>query len=251
MSGARFDQFVRRRLDLVARATGEELMDSNQWPAPVVRKTLRFLELTNRCFGGAAVVLRRFVSWHGQRAFTASLRILDVGTGGADVPVALINWARPLGLDLRVTAIDSAPDIVEAARARVSRVPEITVERCSLFDLAASGRRFDIVVASLFLHHVPPSRTPDALRAIDRLAVRGVIISDLMRSPVALVAVGALALVAGNHVVRHDGPLSVRRAFTVDELEQLASNTGLTYLAAEREGPFRVSLSGQKDLLRA
>ena len=111
-----------------------------------------------------------------------------------------------------------APDIVEVARARARGTPEIVVERATLADVAASGRRFDYVIASLFLHHVPADGLRETLLVIDRLAVRGVVIGDLVRSPAALVAVGALSAAAGNAIVRHDGPLSVRRAFTVQEL---------------------------------
>ena len=93
---------------------------------------------------------------------------------------------------------------------------------------------------------MPPDRTAEALASVDRLATRGVVISDLKRSWLALAGVGLLAYAAGNAVVRHDGPLSVRRAFTVDELRELASACGLGYLSARSEGPFRVSLSGEK-----
>jgi len=47
-------------------------------------------------------------------------------------------------------------------------------------------------------------------------------------------------------VVRHDGPLSVRRAFTVHELARLAAGLGLSYLQARQERPFRLSLAGEK-----
>jgi hypothetical protein len=125
-------------------------------------------------------------------------------------------------------------------------MPEIAVEQIGLFELAATERRFDIVTASLFLHHMSPERTSDAVAAIDRLAVRGVIISDLLRSPFTWAAVGALALVTGNRIVRHDAPLSVRRAFRVGELSRLATAAGLPHLRARREGRFRLSLAGAK-----
>jgi hypothetical protein len=47
-------------------------------------------------------------------------------------------------------------------------------------------------------------------------------------------------------VVRHDGPVSVRRAFTVSELEELARRAGLGYLSARRHAGFRLSLTGAK-----
>jgi SAM-dependent methyltransferase len=237
---------VTRALALDRRSSAEELMDTVPLAPRVVDEALGFLEFTNRRFGGTSIVLRTLQRWCGGWPDGRAVTVLDVGTGAADIPRALVAWARSNGVDLRVTGIDIAPDIVAAARARVRDAPGVSIEQADLFALASSRRQFDYVTASLFLHHIPPDRTADALVALDRLATRGVIVSDLRRSPFSLIAVGALSYVAGNAVVRHDGPLSVRRAFTVDELGRLASDLGLRYLRVRPQGPFRVSLSGEK-----
>jgi SAM-dependent methyltransferase len=239
-------QGLTRRLGLDHRSSADEIMDTEPLSAPVVDRTLWFLEMTNRRFGGAGIVLRALERWRRGWPAGSTVRLLDVGTGAADIPRAILAWAQSVGVEISITAIDSAPDVAAAARERARGVRGLSIELASLADLAASGRRFDYVTASLFLHHVPPDRTVEALASVDRLATRGVVISDLRRSWLALAGVGLLAYAAGNAVVRHDGPLSVRRAFTVEELRGLASECGLGYLAARAEGPFRVSLSGEK-----
>ncbi len=235
-----------RRLGLLHRATGDELMDTLPLSEAEVRSTVRWLQFTNRRFGGTRTILRNLSAWREGWPTDRAMHLLDVGTGAADIPAAIVAWARRRGLPIRVTAIDSSASIVAAAHAAVRNVPEIFVEQIDLFELAATDRRFDIVAASLFLHHVAPERTADAIAAIDRLAIRGVIISDLLRSPFTWAAVGALASVTGNRIVRHDAPLSVRRAFRVRELSRLAAAAGLPHLRARREGRFRVSLAGAK-----
>jgi ubiquinone/menaquinone biosynthesis C-methylase UbiE len=237
---------VTRALGLEQRSSKAELMDTVPLSAHVVDDTLGFLEFTNRRFGGTAIVLRALQQWCASWPAGRPVTLLDVGTGAADIPRALVSWARSRGVSLEVTGIDIAPDIVAAARERVRGAHGITIEQAGLSDLASAERRFDYVTASLFLHHVPPNRTGDALADLDRLATRGVIVSDLRRSPASLVAVGLLSTLAGNSVVRHDGPLSVRRAFTMDELARMAAELDLRYLRARQEGPFRVSLSGEK-----
>jgi 2-polyprenyl-3-methyl-5-hydroxy-6-metoxy-1,4-benzoquinol methylase len=235
-----------RRLGLTRRATDDELVDTLPLSEREVRSTLRWLQLTNRYFGGTRTILRHLAAWSADWPIDRAMHLLDVGTGAADIPAAIVWWARRRGLPIRVTAIDSAPHIAAAARAAVRDVPEIAVEQRDLFELADTDRRFDIVTASLFLHHVPPERTPEAITAIGRLATRGVIISDLLRSPLTWAAVGALAFVSGNRIVRHDAPLSVRRAFRVHELGRLATAAGFLHLRPRREGHFRVSLTGRK-----
>ena len=58
-----------------------------------------------------------------------------------------------------------------------------------------------------------------ALVKLDRIASKGMILSDLERSKGGFRAVSFLARLIGNRIVRHDGPLSVRKAFTLPELE--------------------------------
>jgi SAM-dependent methyltransferase len=236
-----------RALRLHARSGHDELMDTLSLPAPVADRTLRFLEMTNRRFGGTHIILKHLDRWRRGWESGRTVTVLDVGTGAADIPRALVAWAGARGAAVRVTAIDVAPDIADVARARVRGIPEIAIEQAPLADVAASGRRFDYVIASLFLHHVPAHRLRETLLALDRLAVRGVVIGDLVRNPAALLAVGALSRLAGNAIVRHDGPLSVRRAFTVGELASLAAALGLRYLRARREGLVRLSLAGEKE----
>ena len=232
--------------DLSRRVSDPELMDTVEYPAPVLRRALAFLELTNRRFGGAAVVLRKLEAWSAGWSRNGSIHILDVGTGGGDIPLSIVTWARRQAFKLKVTALDSTSTIAEIARQRVGPDPDVEVVVGDLFDVARGKERFDYVIASLFLHHVTPDETVQALRACDRLAVRGVIISDLRRSLASLVAVTSISLLTGNFVVRHDAPLSVRRGFRVHELRELADSAGLTYVVASDEPCFRVSLAGEK-----
>jgi 2-polyprenyl-3-methyl-5-hydroxy-6-metoxy-1,4-benzoquinol methylase len=222
-------------------------MDTLRLPPDVADRTLSFLEMTNRRFGGSGIVLRHLERWCDAWPAGETVTVLDVGTGAADIPRGIVAWAARRNVTVRITAIDMAPDIADVARRRSAGVAAIAVEESTLAQVAVSGRRFDYVTGSLFLHHVPTPELGEALRAIDRVAIRGVILGDLVRSVVGLLAVGALSAIAGNAIVRHDGPLSVRRAFTVEELSRIVSELGLNYLAVRREGPFRLSAAGEKE----
>jgi len=217
--------------DLRTRATEPELLDLGV-PEAETRESLADLRFVNRWLGNRGALLRAV-----REHLPPGGRVLDVGCGSADLPVFLLSrLPGPLlavGLDVKAFHLRAAPRTVRRVVADVRHLP-------------FPERSFDVVTASLFLHHVPPERTPEAIAAIDRLATRGVIISDLLRSALTWGAVGALAWVAGNRIVRHDAPLSVRRAFRVGELGRLAWAASLPYLRARREGCFRVSLSGRK-----
>ncbi|MGQ0645524.1 MAG: methyltransferase domain-containing protein [Elusimicrobiota bacterium] len=233
-------------MDLSRRINEPEIMDGETLPERDLREALAFLAMTNRFFGGETVVLRRFERWSRRWKPGESIRVLDVGSGGADIPAALSRWAARRGFDLRVTALELILETAAIARENIRALSAVEVRQDDFFRLAEGDESFDYVTASLFLHHCAPEDAPRVLRAFDRLARRGVIVSDLLRSRAGYWAVKALSRLAGNRVVRHDGPLSVRRAFRLEELAALARESGLPYLAARREPWFRVSLCGEK-----
>ncbi len=231
-------------MNFTERIDRPELMDSEVFPVDEMRSALRFLGITNRFFDGSAVIVRHFESW--SRAWNPQqpIRVLDVGTGGAEIPIAVVRWARERNLRMHVTAIDLVSEVASIARENTRDYPEITVLQKNVFDLEETT--FDYVTASLLFHHVRPSESVRLLQLFDRLATRGIVISDLLRSRSSYVAVSALSYLIGNRIVRHDGPLSVRRAFHSQELQLLAQQAGLNYLRAQNEPWFRLSLAGQK-----
>jgi len=221
-------------------------MDEDGLPPDRLRRALGFLRLTNRFFGGEAVILGHMERFRRNWPPGASISVLDVGTGSADIPAALVRWARARGVSMRVTALDRSQAVLALARENAAAFPEVVVREGDFFDLARSGETFDYVTASLFLHHLPPGREVEALRGFDRLAKRGVIVSDLSRGPAAFAGVWLLSRLAGDDIVRHDGPLSVRRAFTPEDLSRSAEEAGLEYLRVRRRPWFRLSLAGEK-----
>jgi 2-polyprenyl-3-methyl-5-hydroxy-6-metoxy-1,4-benzoquinol methylase len=232
---------------LDARIDAPELMDAGQTSPAATRRALAFLALANRWFGGSRIIVRHLERWaRSWPAASQPITVLDVGTGSADVPIAVARWARSRGHPLKVTGVDSAESIVGVARERARPYPEITIMRADLFALAATPARYDYVIATLFLHHVEQPRLVAALTALDRLAGRGLIVSDLQRTRASWLAVGTAGYLLGNAIVRHDAPLSVRRAFRTAELTALAQQAGLDYLAARPEPWFRVCLAGEQ-----
>lgn len=230
---------------LDARIEEPELMDSGSVPAAELDDALDFLSAANRYLGGWALMRRLLDRWSARWSPGRTVEFLDVGTGAGDLPRLLLRWARARGQSARVTAIDADPLVLELARRRCEGEADLVLARATLAEFSASGRRFDYVLGSLLLHHIPDGELVAALRACDRLARRGLLFGDLRRSAAAYVAVRAATLASGR-VSRSDGPLSVRRAFRPEELEAAAARAGLSYLRARVEPFFRLSLSGEK-----
>jgi SAM-dependent methyltransferase len=151
--------------------------------------------------------------------------LLDVGCGGGDMAAVLGRWARQRGFAPRVLGVDATDGIVEQARARVGGEVELLagdVRELPLADDAA-----DVAVCSLLLHHLEPDDAVQALGELGRVASRGVVVNDLVRTPLGLAGAHVVARLARSPITRHDAVVSVRRAYTRDELLALVGRAGL------------------------
>ncbi len=219
-----------------------ELMDQPCNSSREVEEALRDLGHLNRYLGGV-----RTVRWHLGRMIAAqaetTITILDIATGGADIPRALCRWARRRGLRLAIEALDRSPQVLGAARAWCAAYPEIRLRHGEAPPLPYPDGSFDYAITSLFLHHLPEDHAVILLREMGRVARRGLIVSDLRRSRTArhLTAL-ATRLLSRNRLTRHDGPISILRAFRPEELRRMAAHAGLREARVRLHPWFRVAL---------
>jgi hypothetical protein len=73
------------------------------------------------------------------------------------------------------------------------------------------------------------------------------VIVDLTRGPIAYAGVWLLThLTTRNRVTRNDGPLSVQRAFTPDEMMSMARKAGLEQAEMRKTGPVRMLMTWKR-----
>jgi hypothetical protein len=181
----------------------------------------------NRWLGGNSSVLRGVEGLLGDR-LPRDLSVLDAGTGGGDVPRALIAWGLRRGVRVRAIGLDLEPVICRIARRLCADERRVQVVRGDARRLPLADGGVDIVVATLFTHHFSEAEVVALLAEFSRTARVGVVVSDLERARVWAWSFAALArLVRAHPMVRNDGPLSVRRGFTRRELADLARRAGL------------------------
>lgn len=201
------------------------------------------IRFVNRWLGGRRVLLdalRPYLAAPG----TAPLEILDVGTGAADLPIEIVRLARRSGRAIRVTAMDTDPVTAAIATEAARDYPEIGVIVADAFDLPFPERAFDLVTASLFLHHFDEEAAARLVAGFRRVARRAVVVNDLRRHrlPWAFITL-ASRLTGRSRMFRHDAPLSVLRGFTDAELAAVASESGSRRFSLERRWPFRLLLT--------
>ena len=224
-----------------------ELMDDPAVDRGGLDRSLRFIRAVNRRLGGTRAALGHLRRWMVDRPSGEVVRILDVGTGSADIPLAIVRWARDRGRRVSVTAIDAHPTTLELAREHVGGIPDIELvcaDARRLMDRFQPGD-FDYAHAGMFLHHLDDIEVMTVLRVMDRLTTRGLIWNDLLRGPVEAVAVRLLTLGAPA-MARHDGIVSVAAGFQRREALDLATRVGLPNVRYRRHFFGRFTLVSTK-----
>lgn len=189
------------------------------------RACLRDLTLVNRI----VFAYRPTLHWLDQFAIKGSppLRIADVGCGAGDMLRRIEDWARRKRISVHLTGIDSNPFATRAAQEFSGRHSRIEWRTCMAHDYCPAEKP-DIIISSLFTHHLADAEIVHFLQWMEQTAALGWFINDLRRARLSYYGFKLLAETMHWHrFVRHDGPISIRRSFLPSDWVGYAKQAGL------------------------
>jgi 2-polyprenyl-3-methyl-5-hydroxy-6-metoxy-1,4-benzoquinol methylase len=214
-------------LSLKHRHVVPELMDAPDLDPQQHAKALAGLRRLNRAASAAAPIagaILKIASRHSLEQLT----ILDVACGGGDVSVAVAQRLRLARVTAHLTLTDRSPVALERASALA------TASGCTVRALPGSApdklpdEEYDIVMNTLFLHHLSREEVVATLRQMSRRARSGIVVADLRRSlPGYLLACVMCRVLSRSPVVHFDGPASVRAAWSMGEMRDMGAEVGL------------------------
>lgn len=226
----------------LARVDRPELLDRPDLPADELAHNLRDIRRVNRYFGGTAVVMAALPGLIAEIPADRPVTLLDLATGSADIPIAIVGACRQRGRAVEIVATDISPDVLANARAATRDYPEIRIEEMDARAIPLPDRAVDIALCSLALHHLPPAEATSVLREMNRVSAVGFIVNDLVRSRRGYLGAWTAAhLTTTNRLTRHDAPLSVERAYTPAELDAMLADAGVCGAAIRTHPWFRMS----------
>lgn len=222
-------------------------MDDHEPEQAAVDRVYAFLSMVNRRLGGTAATIARFERFSRTWMPGQRIEIVDIGSGAADLPRALVAWGRRRGFDVRVTAVDISRRALDYARRSAPPDDRLRLVCADVSRPFCADGAFDYATSALFFHHLTDEMVVDVLRWCGRQARRGIVVNDLERSPRAWICTWLLTWPC-HPILHHDGPLSVRRAFTANELQTLARTAGIDWLTIRRHFGERMTLAGERPL---
>jgi len=217
--------------DFRHRAQLTELMDE-PCSREQMRACLRDLAWTNRW----TLAYRPVLHWlnatvaglpAGHFSPAAPLRILDVACGYGDGLRRVERWAETRKIAVKLTGLDLNPEAASIAAEASPAQSKIQWVRADVFAYEPPAA-IDIVVSSLFTHHLAEPDIVRFLRWMEQHARIGWFINDLSRAAIPYHLFRAFSKLAGLHpFVQHDGPVSIARSFVPEDWRRMCAAAGL------------------------
>ena len=213
--------------DFSQRSRETEWLDQANLDPEELRSVLRDLARFNGAMLGYLPVLRWLRKAVTSVAKNRPLSLLDVGCGYGDLLRAIRSWADRYGITIALRGVDINTHAVRSARDATDPSYAIDYQVADIFRLQ-STEPVDLIVSSLFTHHLTNDEIVNFLAWMERTASRGWLICDLQRHPVPHFFIGIAGRLSPLHpVVFRDGQISVRRALARSEWEKQLCAAGI------------------------
>lgn len=205
------------------RTVKKELGDLPQADLREFNSSVKYLQIPNK------LLLNRWLIFRFLKPYlknSEAIKILDVGTGVADIPIYLSERLAALRVNAFITGLDSSAQTVNLARLAAQSHPNIRIINARLEEIPDS---YDAIIASQIFHHFSPSEAVAFLKTAFEKSTKVVIISDLIRSRFLYWLVKIFTyLTTTNRISRNDGGLSVLRCYDNSEIIKFLESAHIT-----------------------
>tara|TARA_B110000046_G_scaffold61336_1_gene68963 strand:+ start:135 stop:845 length:711 start_codon:yes stop_codon:yes gene_type:complete len=205
------------------RTDKEELMDDFSIGGDLLRDTLDKLENINRWLGGNLMTVKSLKKVLKNHPKEQELTIADIGCGHGDILRDVAKFGRKNGYKMKLIGMDANPTAIAYANKLSTEFPELSFKTEDIFSEAFKNRKFDVVLATLFLHHFKEAQLASFLGNTLKQTKIGIVVNDLHRHKLAYYLFMLLSVFIKNNMIIEDGLTSVLRGFKRNELVHISN----------------------------
>jgi SAM-dependent methyltransferase len=211
-----------------------ELLDAGSGTPAELATALSDLRHINQWFGGVDTT-QAMIARVAKELGVRSLSLLEVAAGTGYVPQTACAQMAQRGVQIQVTLLDRAHSHLKNGSGNgTAAVAGDAVA------LPFADESFDLVSCCLFAHHLEPAEVVQFVDEGLRVCRAAVIINDLIRDPVHLSLAYLSLPLYRSHFTHHDAPASVRRAYTIEEMNEMLRQTAAVSVQIKRYPLFRM-----------
>mgnify|MGYP000450876440 FL=1 len=210
------------------RTDKEELMDDFSIGGDLLRDTLNKLEKINRWLGGNKVTVNGLKALLKNHPKEQKITIVDIGCGHGDILRDVAKFGRKEGYKFKLIGVDANSAAIDYANELSMEYPELSFKTQDIFYKDFKSETFDVVIATLFLHHFKEEQLVSFLKNTIKQTKIGMVVNDLHRHTLAYYLFLLLSIFISNKMIIEDGLTSVLRGFKRDDLEKISSKINVT-----------------------
>ena len=203
------------------RTNREELMDDFSIGGHLLRNTLDTLEKINRWLGGNKVTIKGLQALLKNQQKEQEISIVDIGCGHGDILRDVAKFGRKNGYKLKLLGIDANATAIAYAKELSVNYPEVTFKTEDIFSEEFKKRKFDVVLATLFLHHFKEKQLIYFLKSTVQQTKIGIVVNDLHRHKLAYYLFLLLSFFISNKMIVEDGLTSILRGFKRNDFKKI------------------------------
>ena len=210
------------------RTDKEELMDDFSIGGDLLRDTLDKLEKINRWLGGNKVTVNGLKALLKNHPKEQKITIVDIGCGHGDILRDVAKFGRKEGYKFTLIGLDANSAAIDYANELSMEYPELSFKTQDIFSKDFKSETFDVVIATLFLHHFKEEQLVSFLKNTIKQTKIGMVVNDLHRHTLAYYLFLLLSIFISNKMIIEDGLTSILRGFKRDDLEKISSKINVT-----------------------
>jgi 2-polyprenyl-3-methyl-5-hydroxy-6-metoxy-1,4-benzoquinol methylase len=233
-------------VDTSHRSSEMEIMDDFSMEGVLFRDTLDKLEIINRFLGGNSVTIKGLKKLLKNQSKNKTITIVDLGCGNGDVLRDVSKFGRKNNYSFKLIGIDANPAAIDYARELSKEYSELSFKTIDVLSEDFKKQSYNIVLCTLFLHHLKNEELISFLKKTTENATIGVVVNDLHRHKLAYYLFKLIGFFIKNKMVRQDGLTSVLRAFKRKDLENIAKEIKV-HFSIEWKWAFRYLWIMKKD----
>lgn len=226
------------------RIRGHEFMDADDVDPRELQRALGYIRRINSTLGYTRAIIGHLNRFSRRWKAGERIDIIDLATGSADIPRAILRWAAANHFNVHIVGVDRHT-LTSRVAAAENTDPRLKIVQADVFALPFADQSFDYALTAMFLHHLDEEGIVSVFRSMDRLCRRGIIASDILRRRRAYLWIKLLTAFS-SPMVRHDAAVSVAQCLIDPEILSLAAQAGISYAKLHHHLGHRWALAGEK-----
>lgn len=227
-------------MNFTRRSTRPELMDDPSLPLDELQLALKDIAVVNRYLGGNIITIRALENMIAAHPEKRHWTVVDVGCGDGEVLRQVARHFKNASHKIEFLGIDINDKSIDSAREKSKGLKNILFSTQNIMTIDASTFDCDVILCTLTMHHFSDEQILLFMSKFQKLAAIGIIVNDLERSKIAY---RLFQLFSGifmkSNVAKHDGRVSIARAFKKGELETYSKQLALSDYSIDWKWAFR------------